>query len=284
MEITTWGEGVLYTRKTRTSWKSGGGAQAAQINSDHFTDFVGPDFPLTMITRKLVKSYTHELEDLEVPFSTINRRLSPITTVLNHLVEEEEIDIPIPKIKRYKESSGRPYFFTRAQFDSLRQSTKQTRLSELIQFAVCTGGRRAELLTITARDVDLDANLIYFGGRPEFNTKTGDWRTVPITDPIRHILERRTDGIPKDVAIFGDEWEYPNKVTTEFRKVVIKNDIPPEYVFHCLRHSFATWHCEVGTPIRILMDLMGHKRLETTLRYGKATDKARESAMSAVFS
>ena len=53
-------------------------------------------------------------------------------------------------------------------------------------------------------------------------------------------------------------------------------------VFHCLRHSFATWAIEDGVPVRVLMDLMGHKKIETTLRYAKVTDKAREDAISSI--
>jgi site-specific recombinase XerD len=49
-----------------------------------------------------------------------------------------------------------------------------------------------------------------------------------------------------------------------------------------LRHSFATWHAEAGTPMRTLMMLMGHKRIETTLRYAKVTNKASIEAMAAI--
>ena len=281
--ITTWGEGVKYTFQTRHSWRFGGGAQSTATNCQHFTKAYGADLPLTEITRKLVKNYCLELEDLEIPGSSINRRIAPISTVLAHLVDEEEIDIPLPKFKRYKESSGRPWHFTQGQVDALCNHTKSTRLSDIVRFAACSGGRRGELLQLTVRDIDFDSGLIYFGGRPEFNTKNGDWRTVPITKPIEEILTRRVAGIPRDVTIFGDEWEYPNKVLKEFRKVTKRLGIPDEFVFHCLRHSFATWHCEAGTPIRVLMDLMGHKRIETTLRYAKSTDNARSKAMDSVF-
>ena len=54
------------------------------------------------------------------------------------------------------------------------------------------------------------------------------------------------------------------------------------YVFHSLRHSFATWHVQAGTPFRVLMDLMGHKNMVTTLIYGKATDQGRATAMGSI--
>jgi integrase len=84
------------------------------------------------------------------------------------------------------------------------------------------------------------------------------------------------------VRLFGDEWRDKDQLLRAFRKV---NKLIPKdenYVFHTLRHSFATWHAEAGTPIRTLMALMGHKRIETTLRYAKATDSALTEAMAAI--
>ena len=52
--------------------------------------------------------------------------------------------------------------------------------------------------------------------------------------------------------------------------------------FTPLRHSYATWLAEAGVPIRSIMALCGHKRIETTLRYAKATDAALTDAMAAI--
>ena len=99
-EITTWQQAMDYTFKTRYSWKHGGGKQTTLINCNHFTDFAGPDYPLVEITRKFLKSYQQYLEDLEVPGASINRRISPVTTALNHCYDDEEIDFAPPKIKQ----------------------------------------------------------------------------------------------------------------------------------------------------------------------------------------
>lgn len=281
-DITTWQQGVDYTFKTRYSWKHGKGAKTTEINCRHFTDFVGPDYPLKDITRKLLKSYQMDMEDREICHGSINRRITPVTTVLRHLYDEEEVDFAPPRVKQYKESCGRPYFFTQEEVDHLCSITNH-RLSELIRFASCTGGRMTELLTLKAKDVDLDKNCLYFGGRPGFNTKNGDWRVLPIAEPIQKIVRDRVIGTHPDCSIFGDEWQNGKSVLWYFKKAVRHIDKEPHYVFHCLRHSFATWNIESGTQLRVLMDLMGHKLYSTTLRYAKATDKARDEAIANVF-
>ncbi len=129
-----------------------------------------------------------DMEDREICGGSINRRITPITTVLSHLYDEEETDFAPPKVKQYKESVGRPYYFTQDEVDKLCSITNIS-LSELIRFAACTGGRMTELLTIQAKDVDLEKNCLYFGGRPGFNTKNGDWRVLPIAEPIQQIVK-----------------------------------------------------------------------------------------------
>ena len=282
MAIETWQEGVDFTFRTRPSWRHGSGAVPTEVNCRHFTAFAGADYPLSDITRKFLRSYQLELEDQEIAHSTINRRLSPVTTVLNHLYDEEMIDWTPPRIKQYKESEGRPWFFTKDEVDQLCAITNP-RLSELIRFASCTGGRVSELLAVKAKDIDLEKGQIYFGGRPGFNTKNGDWRTVPITNPIQDMLVSRCTDTHPEILIFGDEWINPTSVRWYFKKACRQIGKESHYVFHSLRHSFATWNVEAGTQLRVLMDLMGHKQYKTTLRYAKATDKARTEALSSVF-
>ena len=96
------------------------------------------------------------------------------------------------------------------------------------------------------------------------------------------MLQSRCDGVPKDVAIFGDQWQSGASVIWFFKKAVRDAGLEPHMVFHCLRHSFATWAIEDGVPVRVLMDLMGHRKIETTLRYAKVTDNARKEAISSI--
>jgi len=281
-DITTWQQGMDYTLRTRYKWKYGTGRPSTVANCNHFTKFAGLDYPLIDITRKFLKSYQQDMEDREICNASINRRIAPVTTVLSHLYEEEEIDFPPPKVKLYTESKGRPWFFSQDQVEQLC-SLACPRLSDLIRFASCTGGRVSELLAVKAKDIDLDKGDIYFGGRPGFNTKNGDWRVIPIVEQLRPIMEARVIGTHQDIHIFGDEWLDHNQVLRKFKQVTKQIDIEPHYVFHCLRHSFATWHVEAGTQLRLLMSLMGHKNYNTTLRYAKVTDSARTDAMSSVF-
>ena len=277
--IETWGEAVAFTARTRKSWRDGNGRQTSLTNCGHITRLLGDDFRMEDFTRAILRDTQFALEDYGHSDATINRVMAAYSTVFNHCVEEEVLDLPVPKIPRRKESTGRPNFFTQTQVDTICNYLNNNSRADIIRFAALTGGRQGEILKLTVRDIDLEAGLVYFGGRPEFNTKTGDWRTVPIHTHLRPILEERITGSPGDVLVF-DEWLSGEQVLRKFKQWVRDVGMEKHYVFHCLRHSFATWHIEANTPIRVLMDLMGHKKIDTTLRYAKATDKARTEAIA----
>ena len=194
------------------------------------------------ITRKTVKAYVSWMEDEGRADATINRHLSAVHVVLDHCVEEDELDMNIPKFKRKPKTESRPWWFSKEQVDLLCEKEIKTGLTDLIRFASLTGARMSELLTIQQRDIDLDAGLIYIGGRPEFNTKTGNWRTVPIHDNLLQMLRDRTEGIPHDVFIFGDQWMNGKQVLYWFKKRCKQLGYKPHMVFHCLRHSI----CHLG--------------------------------------
>ena len=192
-----WTEAVDFTFKDRPSWK-GKELKSPGINTRHFTEYYG-DGECKDITRPVLKGFASFLEDTERSDATINRHLSAVHTVLQHCVNEEMLDMNLPVIPRRKEYQGRPHFFTKEQVDAICEATNRTGLKDLVRFAALTGARQGECLQLQVKDIDLNDGLIYIGGRPEFNTKTGDWRTVPIHPTLRNTLRVRMEGIPRDV-------------------------------------------------------------------------------------
>ena len=285
-EIRTWQQAMDYTFKTRHSWRHGNGSKTSRINCNHFTRLRGGSFPIKKLSQVIVSGVCIELEDEGKSDATINRVVSAISTVLNHLAFDGLID-SAPKFRRRTESEGRVLWYTKDEVDKLSMISTEVfmrdDLKDIIQFAAYTGMRQGEILKIRAKDIDLVANKIHVGGVPTQTTKAKNWRAIPIHERIMDIVHNRHDAVIRsDTQLFGDEWRDKDQLLRAFKKV--NRLIPKEdsYVFHTLRHSYATWLAEAGVPIRSIMALCGHKRIETTLRYAKATDAALTDAMAAI--
>jgi integrase len=280
----TWGEAVDYTLRTRDAWRNGNSRKTNMINAGHFTESHGRSFPTSKITSALVNQYAVDLEETGMSNATINRCISAICTVLNHCAADD-LCVPPPKFRRRRESEGRILFFTKDEINQMSHASidvfDRADLAEIIQVAAFTGMRQGELLKLKARDVDLSLNTIHVGGCPDVETKGRNYRSIPIHERIARPLYERLEATAPNIRVF-DDWTTKDQLLRAFNKVRRYVGLPEGYCFHSIRHSFATWHAEAGTPMRTLMGLMGHKRIETTLRYAKVTNKASIEAMSAI--
>ena len=281
----TWGEAVEETLRTRPTWRNGTGRKPAIINCGHFTRHQGLSFPCNRINITVMEDVGVELEEEGKSDATINRVTSAVSTVLNHCARRELCNHP-PTFTKRKEDEVRLTFFTKQQVQQLIHASidpyDRKDIADIVAVAAYTGMRQGELLKIKARDIDLGARLIHVGGRPDQRTKPGNYRAIPIHDKIINLLSDRLEYLSPNVKVFGDEWDDKDQLYRAFKKVRKYAGLDQSLVFHSLRHSFATWHAQAGTPMRTLMTLMGHKRIETTLRYAKTTDSALTEAMSSI--
>lgn len=285
MEIKTWGQALDYTMSTRHSWRHGNGRKTALINANHFTSSVGISFPVKKIDQPLITRVAIELEDAGKSDATINRVVSAVSTVLNHCAFDGLIPQP-PKFRRRKENEGRVLYYTKDEvqrlFDLSTNVLCRDDLAEITLFAAYHGLRQGEILKLRKKDIDFVTNRITVGGEADVVTKAGNVRVIPIHASCMSLLSSRCSHSSDNVRIFGDEWRDKDQLLRAFRKINNLLPKPEGYVFHTLRHSYATWLADAGVPIRTIMYLLGHKRIETTLRYAKATDSALIEAVTAI--
>ena len=144
--------------------------------------------------------------------------------------------------------------------------------------AAYCGARQTEILKLTTKDVDLARRLFHFGGRPGGHvTKAKNWREVPIAERIFDIVARRCQENPKG-RLFSD-FRSAKQLRDQYNRVRDYLKFEPHYVYHVLRHSFATWQNDLGTPIATIQALLGHKEIESTMIYLNVSSKAKQEAV-----
>jgi integrase len=132
-----------------------------------------------------------------------------------------------------------------------------------------TGCRRGEILSLEYKDVDLFKKTVSV-----FSTKTGERRTIPLTERVFAVLLEKEKSRAKVRSIEGDfVFSHPpgRKVNiytlrSAFEDAMEKVGIQ-DFRFHDLRHTFASRLAQSGVDPYTIQKLMGHSSFITTQRY-----------------
>lgn len=190
--------------------------------------------------------------------ATINRTIGTVKKALHMAWELGRTPEDYSRhIKRLPENNARSVFLTVDQVHKLAEhASEQTRAA--IWIAVLTGARRGEILALKREDIGAESLTIHAA-----NTKTLRTRTVPISEALRPWLAY----IPLRVNYEG--------LKTGFRRA--REAAEMEHVnFHDLRHSCASLLVNMGYPLEVIRDILGHTSVKTTERYAHLqTEKVR---------
>lgn len=283
--ITTFGDALQYTIDYR--WKKGKSMSTNLINSGHVLEHLGKGFPLKdMMTHGFWKQLAYELLDSHPLWTdtTCNRVTSAGSTVLRTVIDDDKTTITgrFPKIFKFKEGKSRYLYFTRDEVERLIYNSvdpfDKPELADVIAFAAYSGCRITEILKLRVMDVDFGSNLIWVGGMKGRETKGNEVRHIPINERIESMLMKRVAGRAREEKVFGQDWGSYDSVNYWYKRVRDYSGFDEKYVFHCLRHSFATWLGEHASP-KAVQALCGHKDISTTMRYCHATDKSLRAAI-----
>jgi integrase len=138
--------------------------------------------------------------------------------------------------------------------------------------AVYSTARRAELLALRWRDVDLEAGLIRLGADPEARKYDASLRVVPLLAPLATMLRRVLMGEGKPL---GTPRPTPDDLVCPPRRGSKSGRLAPGRLqeraveaweaaklepigLHELRHSAASWMDAAGVPPKAASILMGH--------------------------
>jgi integrase len=194
--------------------------------------------------------------------ATINRYLSALHAILGWGAKPGRRYVPVmPEFSWQDEDEGRIRWVTQEEERRLIATLRalgHDEVADLCIVALDTGCRRGELLE--AKRDQLDGGYLRL-----WKTKNGSARSVPLTDRSRAILEQR---LPWGLA--------PHQVRYAWDKAKLAMGLKEDddFVFHALRHTRATRLVELGVNLRVIQQFMGHKAIQTTLRYAHVSDDA----------
>jgi integrase len=196
--------------------------------------------------------------------TTVNRQLNLLHHVIEHARKEWGIGSgnPVSDVRRPKNNRARDRRLSQGEEERLLLACDDSRkgyLRDVVQLAIETGMRQAELLGLRWELIDLEkatARLL--------DTKNGDDRTVPLSKAAVALLSRRKRGGKGIGAVWPG-------ITTEavkqaFQRARVRAGLR-DFHFHDLRHEATSRFFEKGLNVMEAASVTGHKDLRMLKRY-----------------
>lgn len=151
---------------------------------------------------------------------------------------------------------------TGAEVASLLQRLPQHQRA-IAGFALSTGLRRGNVLRLRWDAVDLAGGVVRVASSEH---KSGRSRSIPLCTDARRILESQVGQHPE--YVFADHRGHApiGSLKTGWLKAVRDAGLPG-FRFHDLRHTWASWHTQNGTPPIVLKELGGWQSLKMLEHY-----------------
>lgn len=187
-----------------------------------------------------------------------------------------------PSVPRSKPKEGRIRFLTPEEEQELLQWTHHFGFESYVRLwivAVDTGARMGELRKLQARDIDLQRRRVSF-----WDTKAGDSRSVPLTRRAAAALSKEIEenGSKGSVLVFKTVTRRAVNAVWDMARDKMKLIEDAQFVPHSLRHTCASRLVQRGVDLRRVQKFMGHKAIQTTLRYAHLAPDDLMSAMEAL--
>ena len=212
------------------------------------------------ISAEAIQEYAKSVKE-ESSASTANRHLNVIRAMLRRAKAKEWIE-RVPTIENYRVTKVEPNWLTPEQFNSIIAHLPEW-VADMAIFAVQTGLRYSNVAGLRWDWIGADGNVVIV---PAVHTKTGRTYTVPLSTIAKTILSKLRARHSASVYVFlskrrsltGECIDHAPVRTIRYWWDAARDKAGiPNIRWHDLRHTWATWHVQNGTPDRILAQMGG---------------------------
>lgn len=216
---------------------------------------------LDEITKDVVDYVTTERVKEKVSPASVNRLLATLRAVLRKACYEWEWIEKVPKVKLLKEPKRRVRFLTREEADRLLAELPPHQ-AEMARFALATGLRQGNVKGLEWSQVDLEHRRAWV--HPD---QAKSRKAIPVPLNAESMLVLRRQRGKHERFVFTYQGGPVNQVNTKTWRTALERAGIKNFRWHDLRHCWASWHVQQGTPLHVLQELGGWESTEMVRRY-----------------
>ena len=214
--------------------------------------------------RTYLTAYQKEKGSSKVTIDNIRRILSSFFSWLED--EDYILKSPVRRIHKVKTASNIKETYSDETLELMRDSCTEMRDLAMIDLLASTGMRVGEMVLLNREDIDFnERECAVFGKGDKERMVYFDARTKL---HLQSYLDSRTD---ENAALFVSLKAPHSRLTiggveTRLRELGKRLGVSKVHP-HKFRRTLATMAIDKGMPIEQLQQLLGHKRMDTTLQY-----------------
>lgn len=214
--------------------------------------------------RTYLTAYQKEKSSSKVTIDNIRRILSSFYSWLED--EDYILKSPVRRIHKVKTASNIKETYSDETLELMRDSCTEMRDLAMIDLLASTGMRVGEMVLLNREDIDFnERECAVFGKGDKERMVYFDARTKL---HLQSYLDSRTD---ENAALFVSLKAPHSRLTiggveTRLRELGKRLGVSKVHP-HKFRRTLATMAIDKGMPIEQLQQLLGHKRIDTTLQY-----------------
>ncbi|WP_297691274.1 tyrosine-type recombinase/integrase [uncultured Eudoraea sp.] len=225
----------------------------------------------------IIRGWLVQMVTLGLSNRSVNRKIASLKAYYKFLLKTENIVVnPLAKHKALKTPTKIEVPFSEKEMELLLQQVhfedgfEGSRDRLIIELLYTTGIRRAELINLRLKDIELSQKTIKVLG------KRNKERIIPLLDSTINLFKKYLDERMKLESIKERDYVFLSKsgikiyetlvyriINGYFSKVSSKVKKSP----HILRHTFATHLLNKGADLNSVKELLGHASLASTQVY-----------------
>ena len=214
--------------------------------------------------RSYLTDYQNRNQSSRVTIDNIRRILSSFFSWLED--EDYILKSPVRRIHKVKTATNIKETYTDEDLEKMRDSCTELRDLAIIDMLASTGMRIGEMVLLNKADINFnERECVVFGKGDKERIVYFDARTKI---HLQNYIDSRTDDNPALFVTLRSPHERIKIGGIESRLRTMGKLLDIQKVHpHKFRRTLATMAIDKGMPIEQLQQLLGHKRIDTTLQY-----------------
>ena len=275
----TWRD--LYDNAVRRKWRKAKTATQQENAERAINKVLGWDSDVRQFDQKAADLFASEIEQLVPSLTTASRYFSAVRFMLSLGVEWGLITWKVPKLEHHTKSNNERInvfdYETEEKIINIMRQVDKPDEADLFVLLVETGMRTSEGQYLLWRDVDLDAGSIIVWG---VDNKTDTTRKIELTERALTVLRMRRRDVLHARVFPSVTKSTRRSVWDSVRKALDNYD--EDFIWYTTRHTCASRLMKAGVDVKTVQKMLGHSRIETTMRYVVFCEGSLSSAVSSL--